>query len=76
MNMIRGLLLCAVPLLLLLASCLADKDKPTMVILKHPETMDFQDCKVEGWGSEKAFMENEECVRRYQQQGYVVWGSR
>lgn len=73
MNLIRRLLLCAVPLLLL-TSCA--KDRPMLVIMKHPDTMDFQNCKVADWGSEEAFMQNEACVKGYQQQGYTIWGSR
>jgi hypothetical protein len=46
------------------------------VILQHPETMDFQDCRLADWGSDKAIRENEECVQRYQQQGYIIWGQR
>lgn len=60
----------------LLSSCLASKDSIDLVILKHPETMDFQNCRVADWGSEKALRDNEECVKGYQQQGYIIWGQR
>lgn len=74
MRLIHTLLLLTV--LLLLTSCLATKDKPTLVILQHPQTMDFQNCKVEDWGSQKGFSDNEACVKKYQEQGYTIWGSR
>lgn len=74
-NMIRKLLLFSV-LSVLLSSCLATKDKTELVILQHPDTMDFQECRLADWGSGKALRDNEECVNRYRQQGYIIWGSR
>jgi hypothetical protein len=62
-------------MLLLLSSCMAAKDKPKTVILQNPETMDFQNCKVADWGSEEGFQDNEKCIERYQQEGYIIWGS-
>lgn len=74
--MFKKLMLLTVTLLLL-SSCLADKKGPRVVILKHPETLDFQNCKVEGeWPDEEAFAANEKCVEALQQQGYTIWGSR
>lgn len=75
MNMTRNLLLFSI-LLVLLSSCLATKDKTELVILQHPQTMDFQNCRVEDWGSQKAIENNEACVKSYQQKGYVIWGTR
>ena len=60
----------------LLCSCIASKDTTELVIMQHPETMDFQDCRLADWGSDKAIRENEECVQRYQRQGYIIWGQR
>jgi hypothetical protein len=54
---------------------MAAKDKPKTVILQNPETMDFQNCKVADWGSEEGFQDNEKCIERYQQEGYIIWGS-
>lgn len=62
-------------LIFLLSSCMAKKNMPKVVILQNPETMDFQNCKVADWGSEKGFQANEECIKGYQQQGYIIWGS-
>jgi predicted ATPase len=47
-----------------------------VVILQHPDTMDFQNCEVDKWGLDKHFQNNEECVKNYQKLGYIVWGSR
>ena len=74
MRMTRKLLL--LPLLLALSSCMAAKEKqPKVVILQNPKTMEFQNCKVADWGSEQGFLDNEKCVQRYQQEGYIIWGS-
>jgi len=76
MDMLKKLLLLAATILLL-SSCLADKKGPNVVILKHPATLDFQNCEVQGeWPDEKAYAANEECVKALEQQGYIVWGSR
>lgn len=73
--MIRLLVL--LPLtLLLLTGCVAAKNQPKVVILKHPVTLDFQNCSISGWADEEAYRQNEECVAKYQQQGYEIWGSR
>ncbi len=63
-------------LLPLLASCMSMAGNHRVVILQHPETMDFQNCEVDKWGLDKHFKNNEECVKNYQKLGYIVWGSR
>jgi hypothetical protein len=65
-----------IPVIILLSSCIANKEKSKVVIMQNPQTMDFQDCKVADWGSEEAFKNNEECVKTYQSQGYIIWGER
>lgn len=64
-----------ISLLFLLCSCMAAKNKPKVVVLQNPDTLDFQNCKVADWGSEKGYQDNEECIKEYQQQGYIIWGS-
>lgn len=54
--------------------CAAASGKPTKVVLKHPETLDFVTCTVGRLQSNSAYRENDECIRKYQQQGYVIWG--
>jgi hypothetical protein len=62
---------------LLLSGCFANHtNQPKVVILKHPVTLDFQNCAVSGWGNQEDFRKNEECVSQFQQQGYEIWGSR
>lgn len=75
MSMTKKLLLISV-LLALLASCAATQGKPRVVIMQNPESMDFQNCKVEEWWNDQAFKDNEECVKGYLKQGYIVWGTR
>jgi len=70
----RHRLLLLIPALLL-CSCLAEKSEPKVVILKHPDTLDFQRCVVADWGSKQGYRDNEECIRQYRQRGYIVWGS-
>lgn len=61
-------------LVALLCSCIPKKQE--LIILQHPETMDFEECRVADWGSKEAIKENEECVKSYKQQGYTIWGTR
>lgn len=70
--MLRTILL---PLLILplFASCAAMKE-PRVVILQHPETMEFKNCEVGTWATGKDFTENSKCVKKFEEQGYVVWG--
>ncbi len=61
--------------MLMLVSCAGNK-KPDRVILKHPVTQEFVNCNVNRWQSEKSYKENEECVRKYQKEGYIIWGQK
>lgn len=71
--MFRVLLFC---LLATSAGCAALLDKPRLVILQHPETMEFQNCEVEKLGMKAAFDANDACIEKYQKMGYVIWGER
>jgi predicted ATPase len=73
--MLKKILLISL-LLPLLASCMSMEGNRRVVILQHPETMDFQNCEVDKLGLDKHFRNNEECVKDYQKRGYIVWGSR
>lgn len=66
--------ICSLFFVALLSSCIAQKEK--LIILQHPETMEFERCQVADWGSKEALAENEACVEAYKQKGYVVWGTR
>ena len=61
---------------LLLSACLADKGRPKVVILKNPATLEFQSCTVADWGSRQGYDDNDRCVERWQEEGYVIWGSQ
>lgn len=61
---------------LILSSCIANKDQPKTVMLKHPETLDFQKCSVEDWGSNEGYAYKDRCVEEWKEQGYIVWGSQ
>jgi hypothetical protein len=50
--------------------------RPSKVVLKHPATLDFVNCNVDRWETDKSYRTNEECVRKYQEEGYVIWGQR
>lgn len=63
-------------LFLLLSGCASMQGKPQLVILQHPETMEFQNCEVDKLGLHSSFASNEECVKKYQKMGYVIWGER
>lgn len=60
----------------LLASCAAQTKQPQRVILKHPETHDFQTCKGGKWQNEESFKAVENCIKEYKALGYRVWGQR
>lgn len=76
MDMPKKLLLLTMTMLLL-SSCLAGKKGPKVVIMKHPVTLDFQNCEVKGeWPDEEAYAAKDQCVQALEQQGYIVWGSR
>ncbi|MFV0436552.1 MAG: hypothetical protein ACK5PS_04060 [Desulfopila sp.] len=71
--MIRKLFVSGIAVLLL-SSCAAEKTASRTVMLKNPQTLDFQSCQVEDWGSEEAYAAKQRCVEQWQQQGYVIWG--
>lgn len=48
----------------------------SVVIMQHPETMDFVDCKVDQWATFASYAKNAECVEDLKSKGYVVWGER
>ncbi len=60
----------------LFCSCEAMSRKYTKVILKHPETLDFKECEVGIWATDQTYREHDECVKKYEEQGYEVWGER
>ncbi|PID77432.1 MAG: hypothetical protein CSB24_01500 [Deltaproteobacteria bacterium] len=57
---------------LLLGSC--QNNGYRKVILKHPETLDFKECEASTWT--KDHKESDECIRKYKEQGYQIWGER
>ena len=61
---------------LLVTACAATGDRSKVVLLKHPETLDFQQCSVKDWGSRDGFAQKDRCVQQWQQQGYVIWGDQ
>lgn len=63
-------------LLFLGSGCSLFIDKPTRVLLKHPETLEFVNCNVDQWETSASYKSNEECIKDYEAQGYVVWDSR
>ena len=62
--------------LVVLSGCGMNSKKPSLVILKHPETLDFVNCKVDKWQSKESYRKNENCVRGYQEKGYIIWGKK
>lgn len=71
--MFRIIVLC---LLATLVGCASLLHKPRLVILQHPETMEFQNCEVDKLGLRASFAANDACVEKYQKMGYVIWGER
>lgn len=69
-------LLPVVLLLPLLASCASITGKPRVVIMQHPETIDFQNCDVGKYGFDKDFRDQQTCVDELKKQGYIIWGER
>lgn len=63
-------------LTVLLCSCEAMSRKYTKVILKHPETLEFKECQVGIWATDQTYRDHDECVKKYEAQGYEVWGER
>ena len=70
----RALFFCC--LLLMLSACASFQGKAKTVILKHPDTLDFQSCQVEFWGLDSHYAANDACVQKYLQEGYQIWGQR
>ena len=59
----------------LLCSCASMKGEPRVYIMQNPETMEFKNCEVGIIGFDKHFKDNEECVKKMQAEGWVVWGT-
>ena len=59
-----------------LAGGCASYSSKSVVIMQHPETMEFVNCKVDGWATNGAYAENEKCVEDLKKKGYIVWGER
>ncbi len=57
-------------------SCSLFNKVPDKVVLKHPTTHEFVNCNVDQWKSKKSYEENDECVKKYQKQGYVIWATK
>lgn len=53
-----------------------NKTAKSVVIMQHPETMEFVDCKVDAWATPASYAKNARCVEELKQKGYVVWGER
>ncbi len=76
--MIKRLLLLLF-ILPVLTQCADHVNGPKRIILKHPETYDFQKCGeagVDKWKREEAKKDLDECVEKYKKLGYQVWGQR
>lgn len=56
-----------------ISGCATFSDRSGTVIMKHPQTMEFVDCKVDKWGTKLSYDRNEKCVEEYKSKGYVVW---
>lgn len=48
----------------------------SMVIMQHPETMEFVNCRVDAWATPVSYAKNARCVEDLQKEGYIVWGER
>lgn len=62
--------------MLILTACGQLQGKSSKVILKHPETLDFQTCEVNALMTKKSYDEKDACIEEYKEQGYVIWGER
>ena len=58
-----------------LAGCGKQTDK-SVVIMQHPETMDFVKCTVDAWATSASYAKNAQCVEDLKNKGYIVWGER
>lgn len=63
-------------MLSLSGGCANFSKQPRTVLLQHPETLDFVECRVGRLLTNFDYARNEECVAEYQKQGYVVWDQR
>ncbi len=48
----------------------------SVVIMQHPETMDFVNCSVDAWATPASYAKNARCVEDLKEKGYIVWGER
>lgn len=62
--------------ILIISGCSMMSGKPSKVILRHPETLDFVNCQVDKWETSEDYIKNEECVEDYKKKGYAVWAER
>ncbi len=67
-------LVLSVVVLSFFSGCSYLHDDPRTVVLKHPVTLDFVDCKVDQWETSKSYKDNQQCIEDYKKKGYVVWG--
>lgn len=74
--MIRLRVLQCFVLTLFVSGCAGLSNKPSSVILQNPETMEFVNCDVDGWGTAASYRRNQACVEGYRKEGYIVWGER
>lgn len=63
-------------LCILSVGCASFSDRPTTVIMKNPQTMEFVNCNVDKWGTTESYEQNDKCVKDYEAKGYVVWGQQ
>lgn len=54
--------------------CAGHSGKSKRIVMQHPETMEFVNCKIEGWANAAAYAANEKCVDDLKQKGFIVWG--
>ena len=45
-----------------------------VVVLRHPQTKQTVECRVDPWGSSNRTAQIEDCVKAYRQAGYTVVG--
>lgn len=67
------LLLLCIPFVV---SCASMSGEPRVYIMQNPETMEFKNCEVGVIGLDKHFKDNEDCVAKLKEEGWVVWGKR
>ena len=72
----KRIIFCCVCFFLLIGGCASFSDKSKNVILQNPETMEFVNCEVDKWGTKASYEANEQCVKEYQDKGYIIWGER